>query len=98
VRDFVYITDSTYTREEVLSMELEVLRVLEFNLTTPSSYRFLELYSKSVALTPPDFALATYLLELATIEYKILRYTPSLLASSAIYLTNKIRGRTSSHM
>lgn len=41
VRDFVYITDKAYSKEEVLDMEYHMLTKLDFNCTTPSSFRFL---------------------------------------------------------
>lgn len=46
VRDFVYITDKAYTKEEILKMEQNILYALDFNLTFPSSLRFLERYCK----------------------------------------------------
>jgi cyclin B len=46
VRDFVYITDKAYTREEILAMESSILSTLDFNICTPSSLRFLERFSK----------------------------------------------------
>ena len=42
MRDFVYITDKAYTKEEILAMEYKMLTIMNFNVTTPSSYRFLE--------------------------------------------------------
>ena len=41
VRDFVFITDNAYTREEILAMEMSILTTLQFSITTPSAYRFL---------------------------------------------------------
>ncbi len=38
---FVYITDNTYTRDEVLAMEEHVLGVLDFELTAPTAKTFL---------------------------------------------------------
>ena len=32
VRDFVYITDNAYTKEEILEMERKMLQVLDFNI------------------------------------------------------------------
>lgn len=32
VKDFVYITDNAYSREEVLEMESEILQTLDFDL------------------------------------------------------------------
>ena len=52
VRDFVYITDKAYTREEILAMESSMLATLDFNITAPSSYRFLERFTKITSATP----------------------------------------------
>ena len=46
VRDFVYITDNAYTKQEIFEMENQMLSTLEFNITTPSAYRFLERFVK----------------------------------------------------
>lgn len=45
VKDFVYVTDRAYTKNEILDMEGKILSLLTFHLTTPSSLRFLERYS-----------------------------------------------------
>jgi cyclin A len=41
VDDFVYITDNTYCREEILQMELIVLNTLKFSLTVSTIKNFL---------------------------------------------------------
>lgn len=41
VDQFVYITDHTYTRDEVLEMEEHILGVLDFELTQPTAKTFL---------------------------------------------------------
>jgi hypothetical protein len=46
VRDFVYITDNAYSREQIFLMEQKILTVLDFSLTFPSPYRFLERFNK----------------------------------------------------
>ena len=45
-RDFVYISDKAYTREQILAMEGAVLAKLNFQLTTPNTYVFLKRFSK----------------------------------------------------
>jgi cyclin B len=45
IRDFVYITDKAYTKEQILLQEYDILQTLDFNITAPSSYRFLERFS-----------------------------------------------------
>lgn len=90
VRDFVYITDKAYSKEEILTMEQSILATLDFNITTPSSFRFLERFAKINNADASLFNLARYLIELPLIEYRMLKYTPSNLASSALYLAQKI--------
>lgn len=58
VSEFVYITDDTYTKKEVLRMEHLILKVLSFDLSTPTSLAFLSLYCISNALSKKIFHLA----------------------------------------
>ncbi|GFR51344.1 hypothetical protein Agub_g13767, partial [Astrephomene gubernaculifera] len=41
VRDFVYISDRAYTKEQILGMEKVMLNTLKFHLTLPTTYNFL---------------------------------------------------------
>lgn len=86
VRDFVYITDKAYSKEEILIMEQSILETLDFNVCTPSAYRFLERFTKVVNADAPLFNLSRYLIELPLIEYRMLKYCPSTVAASALFL------------
>jgi cyclin B len=90
VRDFVYITDKAYTKEEILLMENEILSTLNYNITVPSPLRFCEVYRYFLKMDECTFMFCKYLLELFLIEYKMLRYNPSLLAASTIFITLKL--------
>ena len=46
VNEFVYITDDTYTKKQVLKMEHLVLKVLNFDLACPTPLLFLDTYNK----------------------------------------------------
>jgi G2/mitotic-specific cyclin-B, other len=46
IRDFIYMTDKAYTKDQVLTMERDILYSLDFKITTPSIFRFLERFSK----------------------------------------------------
>ena len=48
VKEFIYITDQAYTKEQILETEVQVLDCLGFNMTWPTPLRFLERYSKLV--------------------------------------------------
>lgn len=90
IKDFVYITDNAYEQKDILTLEYEVLKTLEFNVTTPSAYRFLERYAKLLGVNSKTFNLAWYLIELPLIEYKMLKYKPSMISSAALFLANKV--------
>ncbi len=40
--ELVFITDNTYSEQEVLTTEKQMLETLDFDLVVPSAYRFLE--------------------------------------------------------
>lgn len=90
VKDFVFITDKAYTRQEVISMELEILNTLEYNLTMPSANRFVEMYHHFIGYNQLVLNFALYLLDLSIVEYKMLKYKGSLLAASVLYVASKL--------
>lgn len=49
VNDFILISDSAYSREQILSMEKGILNSLEWNLTVPTSYMFLVRFIKAAS-------------------------------------------------
>lgn len=58
VSEFVYITDDTYSKREVLRMEHLILKVLSFDLSTPTALAFLSHYCISNGLPKKMFHLA----------------------------------------
>jgi cyclin B len=86
VRDCVYITDRTYTRQEVLDMEQDIVRNLEFKMTVPTAYPFLLRFLLITKATEVMGAAAHYYLERSLQEYQFLKYRPSLVAASAVCL------------
>lgn len=45
VKDFEYICDSAYAKEEILEMESKILQCVKFDLTSSSPYRFMMRYA-----------------------------------------------------
>ncbi|KAL5788153.1 hypothetical protein ACOSP7_005102 [Xanthoceras sorbifolium] len=92
VEDFCYITDNTYTNEEVVSMETEVLKFLNFEMSTPTTKNFLRVFIRATQVNCRAAELrfeflCCYLAELSLLDYGCLRYLPSLVAASAIFLS-----------
>ena len=67
-----------------------MLKELNFNITFSSSYLFLQRFSKLLNANQKTYMMARYLIELALVEYGLMKYSPSHLAASAIYLAAKI--------
>jgi len=70
-----------------------MLKKFDFNVTIISSFRFIERFAKLGQDGETIFFLAQYMIELALVEYRMIKYKPSLLASGALYLAHKIMGR-----
>ena len=51
VRDFVFITDETYSSDDILAMERQILRALDYSLGTPLCLHFLRRYSRAGQVT-----------------------------------------------
>ncbi|KAF8407004.1 hypothetical protein HHK36_006126 [Tetracentron sinense] len=91
VEELCFITDNTYTRGEVVKMESQVLNYLGFQLSAPTTKtflrRFLRASQASYKVTSLELEfLANYLAELTLVEYGFLKFLPSLIAASAVFL------------
>uniref|UniRef100_A0A670IRS7 Cyclin-A2 n=2 Tax=Podarcis muralis TaxID=64176 RepID=A0A670IRS7_PODMU len=96
VAEFVYITDDTYTKKQVLRMEHLVLKVLSFDLAAPTINQFLSQYFLHQPASSQVENLATYLGELSLIDAETyLKYLPSVIAAAAFHTANyTISGKT----
>lgn len=90
VKDFVFITDKAYTNEEVLSMERDILGTVNFDVTVPSSLRFIELYNYYISFDETVYCFMHYLLDLSVVDYRMLKYKSSLIAASVVYVSIKL--------
>jgi cyclin B len=90
VRDFVYVTDQAYTRDDILDCEVSVLNTLRWNVTVTSPLVFLRRYKQLLELDNTQYCLAQYFLELPLPDVRFLQYAPSLLACAAVLLSNKV--------
>nr|XP_011466716.1 PREDICTED: cyclin-A2-4 isoform X2 [Fragaria vesca subsp. vesca] len=90
--EFCFMTDNTYTKEDVLQMENQVLKYLGFQLFAPTAKSFLRrfLLAAQASYKSPSLeleCLANYLAELALVDYGFLKFLPSMIAASAVFLS-----------
>ncbi|KAF6002257.1 hypothetical protein F1559_003445 [Cyanidiococcus yangmingshanensis] len=90
VRDFVYISDRAYEREEILHMEAVMLNILKFDLTVPSALKFLERWLKVAGASEREQYFAKFCLELCLVEYQMLRHAPSMVAASCVLVARRL--------
>ncbi|KAK5643944.1 hypothetical protein RI129_007789 [Pyrocoelia pectoralis] len=85
ISEFVYITDDTYSKKQVVRMEHLILKVLSFDLSVPTPLIFITAMSISTGMSNQVMFLAMYLSELAMLETDVyLETLPSILAAAAI--------------
>ncbi|XP_014352706.1 cyclin-A1 isoform X2 [Latimeria chalumnae] len=95
VDEFVYITDDTYTKKQLLRMEHLLLKVLAFDLTVPTIHQFLTRYIKQHEVCEKTEHLAMYVAELSLLGVEpFLKYVPSLMAAGAYCLANYTMSKT----
>ncbi len=91
VFDFVYITENSYEKKDIINLEFEILKMLEFNVTIPTSNNFYEIISSLLNFNTQEFYLGKYLLELFLLDYRSLKYKPSEIANTVCYIIFRYR-------
>nr|GMD88964.1 putative cyclin-A3-1 [Ipomoea batatas] len=91
VEDFCYITDNTYTKQEVVKMEEDVLNALKFELGNPTIKTFLRRFTQ---IAQEDYKsqnlqlefMGYYLAELSLLDYSCVKFLPSMVAAAVVFL------------
>ncbi|CAE7390715.1 unnamed protein product [Symbiodinium sp. KB8] len=95
VRDFVFITDRAYNREQILSMESAMLTALGFNVTCPTALHFMNRFLKAARVADETGRLkylVRYYVERTMQEYSMLKYLPSITAAAAVNIAMRSLG------
>lgn len=89
--DFLQVSENKFTESMVLKMEQEILQVLDFRVTAPSAYRFLQRYRRLSSVMNDDhvFFYAQYLQEVSMLDATLLQFKPSQLAAASMILAAK---------
>lgn len=86
VFDFVYITENSYEKKDIIDLEMEILTLLDFNVTVPTSNSFYEIISSILCFSVQEFFLGKYLLEMFLLDYRSLKYKPSEIADTICFI------------
>lgn len=89
LRDLYHITDRAYNVQEILAMESEIAISLDYHLTVPTIHSFLCRYLKAAHADRTMVQLACYLAERTLQEYGMVKFFPSVIAATAVYVARK---------
>ncbi|ESQ43588.1 hypothetical protein EUTSA_v10013650mg [Eutrema salsugineum] len=93
IEEFCFISDNAYTGDQVLEMESLVVKHSSFQIYAPTPKTFLRRFLRAAQASHPNPSqemefLANYLTELTLLDYQFLKFLPSIIAASAIFLAN----------
>ncbi|XP_053526633.1 G2/mitotic-specific cyclin-B3 isoform X2 [Artibeus jamaicensis] len=90
--DFLYICNDAYQRDEMLAMEISILKTLEFDINIPVAYHFLRRYSVCFRVNMDTLLLSRFICEMTLQEYDYIQERASKLAAGsfllALYMKN----------
>lgn len=94
IDDFIYVSDDAYTRQEIIEMEMDILRTLQFNINYPLSYTFLRRYARCGSVSNENLTLARYILESSLLDYSFVEELDSKMAAASLLLALKLKNLT----
>ena len=92
VRDYVYICDNAYTREQIIEMEQLILAKINFRLTVPTQHSYVKCFCKAAQGDARHLMLTLYLMELTLVDAGALFFRPSELCAAATHLALRMTG------
>jgi len=92
LNEFIDITDGAYVKNELIEMEMKVLKVLHFNIVAPTANDFYNIITKAFGFDQKQFYLGKYFLESSLIDYRMIKYSSSVIGVSCAYIVMKFFG------
>ena len=94
---FIEVTDGAYTKEDMLKMENDILKKLNFNIVYPTPNDFYNILSKLYNFDKKQYFLGKYFIECVLIDYQMIKYSSSVIAAACVYLVMKYFGINGYH-
>jgi len=90
VKDFVYITDETYNRDQVLRMEQLMIKTLKFDICCVTPIQFVNRLLRAIQADQQTVDFAKFLLDLTLLEYNLVKFCPSLVTTAVVLQANYV--------
>ena len=92
LQQFIDITNGAYSKNEILKMEVDVLKTLNFQILFPTAEEFYNILSKVYNFNEIQTNLGNYFLDSSLIDYNLLKYKPSTIGVACAYIVMKFYG------
>ena len=92
LNELIDITDGAYIKDELVEMETHVLKVLSFNIISPTPNDFYNIIAKAFNFDKNQYFLGKYFMESSLIDYKMIKYSSSVIGVSCAYIVMKFFG------
>lgn len=83
------ISDNAFTKNELLQMEIYILKTLDFNILSPTIEEFYNILSKIFNFNSEQHHLGEYLIDSSLVDYNMLKYNASTIAIACTYFVMK---------
>ena len=93
VKEIAYLSDKQYDENEIRQAERYILRILEWDLRAPGPMNWLRRGSKADDCEVHARTIAKYLIEIGLVERRLIRFVPSLISATALWLARLSLGR-----
>lgn len=93
VQNFLKVSDSGYTEQEILQAEKYILRTLGWDLSYPNPMSWLRRASKADGYDVQTRTMAKFLVEVSIVEERLIKSTPSMLSAASLWLARLILDR-----
>ncbi|KAJ4778756.1 Cyclin family protein [Rhynchospora pubera] len=94
VDDLIEISNYAYERAAILEKEKQVLNKLDWYLTVPTLYMFLVRFIKAARADKEMENMVYFLAELGLLEHSLIKYSPSMVAASCVYVARCTLGKS----
>ena len=90
IADFITLSANAFTPSQIKETECTIVNALGFRIIHPSPLDFFRRFSRAANNNDINHNCARYLVELATLDHRMMELLPSQLAAAAIYLSRRI--------
>ena len=89
LKDYEEITDGAYTKEDLLRIEKDILKTINYNILPPSKEDFYNIIAKAFEFGDKQYFLGKFFMENSLIDYNMIKYPSSVIAVACSYIVMK---------